>query len=203
MTTDIRRVARHEYNEVLAVTARAFWCDPLIDFFTRDLLHEYRILPGVFNAYLKDLRAPSAQLWVGEHDGRPRGVAGWLAPGGYPRSATQEVRRSARSIGVIARGRHRGQAIRLFLEVDRRHPREPHWYLSILATDPCVQGRGIGSALIAPILERCDREGTLAYTETQKQANVAWYARAGFTVAEEVRLPETPPVWCLRREPSR
>jgi len=47
-----------------------------------------------------------------------------------------------------------------------------------------------------------DRDGMVAYTETQKEANVSWYARAGFGVTHEVRLPGTPTVWCLRREPS-
>ena len=64
-----------------------------------------------------------------------------------------------------------------------------------------VQGRGIGSALLAPGLEACDRDGLPAYLETQKESNVSWYARAGFEVSDEVRLPGTPPIWCLRREP--
>jgi GNAT superfamily N-acetyltransferase len=186
----------------VAVTARAFWCDPLIDFFTRDLLHEYRVLPAVFAAYLRYLQGPSAEVWVAEHDGAPRGVAGWLAPGGHPRPAPAEARRALRVAALLARGRHRADAVGLFRAVERRHPHEPHWYLGLLATDPTVQGRGIGSALMAPVLDRCDAEGVVAYTETQKEANVAWYARAGFTVADEVRLAGTPPVWCLRREPA-
>jgi hypothetical protein len=56
--------------------------------------------------------------------------------------------------------------------------------------------------LIGPVLEQCDRDGTVAYTETQKEANVAWYARSGFTVTEEIRLGNAPTVWCLRREPA-
>ncbi|MCU1375261.1 MAG: GCN5-related N-acetyltransferase, partial [Actinomycetia bacterium] len=72
-----------------------------------------------------------------------------------------------------------------------------------LATDPTVQGRGIGSALLAPVLEECDRDGLPAYLETQKEANVSWYGRAGFVLRDEIRLPATPPVWCLWREPRQ
>lgn len=201
MSVPIRRLEDRESAEVLAVTARAFWDDPLFDFFARDLLHEYRLLPAFFGLYLRDLRSPGGEVWVAEHEGRPRGMAGWLAPGAYPRSGWHEARRSLRSAGVIARARNRTKAARLLLEVERRHPHEPHWYLVLLATDPSVQGRGIGSALLAPGLEACDRDGLPAYLETQKESNVSWYARAGFVVSDEVRLPGTPPIWCLRREP--
>jgi GNAT superfamily N-acetyltransferase len=196
-----RRMVRGDTPDVVAVAARAFWCDPLVDFFCRDMLHEYRLLPSVFRAYLKDLSTPRAEVWVGEHGGLPRAVAGWLAPGAHPRPIRQEAIRTLRSALVVARGRHRRKAVRLFLEVEKQHLREPHWYLELLATDPLVQGRGLGSALLAPVLDRCDREGLAAYTETQKEDNVSWYGRAGFRVAGEIRLPDTPTVWCLRREP--
>lgn len=59
---------------------------------------------------------------------------------------------------------------------EAHHPDEPHWYLATLGTDPSAQGRGIGSALLADVLERCDREATPAYLETETEANVAFYA---------------------------
>lgn len=118
----VRPMVEAERAEVLAVTARAFWFDPLIDYFTRDLLHEYRVLPTVFGAIFKDLAAPLASISVAEHAGRPRGVAGWLEPGAYPRPARQEAARTLRSAAVIARGRNRSKLVRLYLEVEKRHP---------------------------------------------------------------------------------
>jgi GNAT superfamily N-acetyltransferase len=197
----VRHIGDGERNEVVAVAARAFWHDPLFDFFTRDLLHEHELLARLFGAYLKDLTGPYAEVWVGEHEGRPRALAGWLAPGGYPRSTVQELVRTLRALRVISRARQRILALRLLQEVDKRHPHEPHWYLSLLATDPSIQGRGMGTALLRPVLARCDEDGMPAYLETQKRDNVTWYARAGFAVAEVVEVAGAPPVWCLRREP--
>lgn len=200
-TVSVRQIERTDHREVVAVAARAFWFDPLIDFFTRDLLHEYRVLPGVFDGYLRDVRRARGETWVADHDARPRGVAAWLSPGGYPRRPAVEARRLLQSLEIVARSTRRATALRLFLEVERRHPKEPHWYLVLLATDPLLHGRGLGTALLAPVLQRCDAEGIVAYTETQKPENVSWYARSGFGVVDEIRLPEAPRVWCLRREP--
>ena len=85
-------------------------------------------------------------------------------------------------------------------EVESLHPSEPHWYLALLATDPSVQGQGLGTALLRPVLDRCDAEGIAAYTETQKDDNVSWYRRSGFVAIDEVRLRDTPTIWRLWRE---
>ncbi|MEZ5323284.1 MAG: GNAT family N-acetyltransferase [Microthrixaceae bacterium] len=203
MTADVtvRPMVPEEQREVIAMAARAFWPDPLFGVFARDPLHEYRALPAVFSEILTDLEPGSSEVWIGEHDGRPRGVAAWAAPGAYPRSPRQEAARAIRSLRVMVSLTNRVMAARLLREVERRHLHEPHWYLALLATDPTVQGRGVGTALLAPVLERCDEQGIPAYLETQKRTNLSWYARSGFEVVEEVRIGDSPPVWCLRREP--
>jgi GNAT superfamily N-acetyltransferase len=88
------------------------------------------------------------------------------------------------------------------LGIERSHPRTPpHWYLSILGTEPQAQGRGLGSAALAPVLARCDEDGVGAYLESSKQQNVPFYARHGFRVTHELRLPRGPRVWAMWRDP--
>ncbi len=200
MAAIIRPLGADEFDEAAAVLSRAFWPDPLIGHFSRDRLHEHRRGPSFFAADLADLRQ-YAEITVGERGGRIAALAAWAPPGSVPRSAAQQARLGIRMLPVILRMRNRTKATKLLLEVDRRHPREPHWYLALLGTDPAATGRGLATALLAPVLARCDQDGDFAYVETQKEANVAWYARAGFTVCDEIRLEATPPVWCLRREP--
>jgi len=86
--------------------------------------------------------------------------------------------------------------------LERRHPHNPpHWYLAVLGTDPSAQGRGLGSAMLEPVLARCDEDGVGAYLESSKERNIDFYARHGFRVSEEIRLLRGPPMWKMWREP--
>ena len=76
-------------NEIVAVSSRAFWDDPLFDFLADgDLLTEYRVLPHVFRAAMTDFRRDESHRYVSDVAGRPRAFAGWLGPGTFPRSRT-------------------------------------------------------------------------------------------------------------------
>jgi ribosomal protein S18 acetylase RimI-like enzyme len=82
------------------------------------------------------------------------------------------------------------------------HPHEPHWYLAVLGTEPAAQGHGIGSELLRGTLAECDRMGTLAYLESSKEANIAFYERHGFRVDAEFHPPGGPKLWAMTRQPA-
>jgi GNAT superfamily N-acetyltransferase len=103
---------------------------------------------------------------------------------------------------VRALGRRLPVGIATLQALERVHPAEPHWYLEILGTEPAEQGKGIGGALMAPILERCDDEGLPAYLESSKERNVPYYERHGFRVTGELDLPKGGPrLWQMWRDP--
>ncbi len=83
--------------------------------------------------------------------------------------------------------------------LERQHPTEPHYYLAMLGTDPAHQGRGIGSALLAPVLERCDEEGLPAYLESSKESNIAFYARHRFDLTKPFQLKGGPTMYFMWR----
>ena len=61
----------------------------------------------------------------------------------------------------------------------------------------------IGSALLTPILQQCDRETTPAYLESSKESNIPFYRRHGFEVTGTVDLPGGGPrVWPMWRDPQ-
>jgi GNAT superfamily N-acetyltransferase len=87
--------------------------------------------------------------------------------------------------------------------LEKAHPpAPPSFYLAVLGTDPPHQGRGLGTALMQPGVELCDREGIPAYLESSKERNIDFYARFGFRVLQEVRLPRGPKMWPMWREPA-
>ncbi|MGW3495521.1 GNAT family N-acetyltransferase [Streptomyces sp. NPDC001020] len=86
--------------------------------------------------------------------------------------------------------------------VAKHTPQEPHWYLALIGADPAAQGQGHGAALLRSGLAKADEAGLPAYLESSKPSNLPFYEHFGFTVREELRLPENGPVlWAMWREP--
>ncbi len=127
------------------------------------------------------------------------GAALWFQPG-RPTPGLRSWLEGAAVI-LLSVGMHGRVVARGLSRLERRRPAEPHWYLSVLGTDPVHQGKGVGSTLLAPVLERCDRDGVLAYLESSKLGNIPFYERHGFVVTEEIAMPDGPKVWGMAREP--
>ena len=65
------------------------------------------------------------------------------------------------------------------------------WYLSILGVLPDHQNRGLGPALVQPVLERADAAGVATYLETFTPRNESFYLRLGYRVAARFHEPNT------------
>lgn len=129
-----------------------------------------------------------------------RGAAVWAAPGHWRATARETVAVAPAAVRLFRANLARG--LRTLTTLEKHHPREPHWYLTFLGTDPEHQGHGIGSALIEPVTLRCDQEGLPAYLESSKEANVPFYRRHGFEVTGELDCPGGgPKMWLMRRDP--
>lgn len=85
------------------------------------------------------------------------------------------------------------------------HPTDKaHEYLQLIGVSPGRQGQGLGTALIEPVLERCDRDGTAAYLEASSVRSRVLYERLGFVfTGRTVDLPGGPPMYPMWREPGR
>ncbi|MFD8571701.1 GNAT family N-acetyltransferase [Streptomyces sp. NPDC059639] len=88
--------------------------------------------------------------------------------------------------------------------LDEAHPQgRAHTYLWMIGVAPERQGEGLGTALMTPVLDRCDRAGRPAYLEASSARGRALYERLGFAVMDRpVQLPDGPTMWPMWREPQ-
>jgi len=133
-------------------------------------------------------------------DGTP-GAAYWDPPGHW-RTKTSDVLRLT-PLMVRGMGTRTVNALRGLSRVEAAHAKHPeHYYLAVLGTRPDQQGGGIGSALLRPVLDRCDTDGIGAYLESSKESNIPFYRRHGFEVVGEVQFPSGPTLWPMWRDPQ-
>lgn len=193
----VRHATRADAAEIAATLARAFFTDPLFCWmFPRDS----RRLAQSRRHFAQRTRVLLAQKSVYTTDG-VAGAALWARPNEWRDPTISALRQML--LMTPALGRRLPSALQAMSEVERRHPRPPHWYLAVLGIDPEQQRRGIGSALLAPVLEDCDRGGLPAYLETAREENVAFYVAHGFEVVDALTLPDGPRVWLMWREALR
>ena len=92
--------------------------------------------------------------------------------------------------------------VEVLREVNAEHPKEPHWYLQAVGTDPSKQGQGKGAAMLKPVLEICDEQGLGAYLESSNPRNLSFYYRLGFEITKDLVLDEgKAQLTCMWRSP--
>jgi GNAT superfamily N-acetyltransferase len=192
----VRLAERGDVARLAAVLARAFHDDPLFKWMFRRERTRLARTTRYFAGRVRLLLAQNAVYTT--EDGV--GAALWARPNQWRDPPFVALRQLAALAPTL--GRRMPAAMRGLREVEARHPEAPHWYLAVLGIDPPHQDKGVGSALLAPVLERCDEHRVPAYLETAKQENIAFYTRHGFVVSDELRLPDGPPVWLMWREPG-
>jgi GNAT superfamily N-acetyltransferase len=96
-------------------------------------------------------------------------------------------------------GHRIGHALAIITWMEQKHIREPHHYLPYIGVAPAAQGRGLGTALMAPVLDQADADGLPAYLEATSERNAKLYARLGFETLDELRVLGSPPLTLMRR----
>lgn len=177
------------------ILTRAFHDDPV----QRYLFPEERVYERRGRANFELVVRRSLEVGVGYVGAGIEGASLWIAPGADFVDGWRGLVFALRSLRVM-RGRLQ-RSLRFIALLARHHPHEPHWYLPILGTDPAHQRCGFGSALLAPMLARADREGLPVYLESSKPQNVPFYQRHGFEVVRSVRIEGGPEIWPMLRKP--
>lgn len=196
---DVRRATQDDHEAAAEALALAFADDPAWAHLLPDPETRAERLLAFFTAEIGNLAPELREVWVTE-DGS--GAAIWARPRRWRVPLTRTLRVARPMAGVF--GTRLPLAIWTQLRFERRHPAAPsHWYLHYIGVEPRRQGRGLGGALMAPVLEQCDREGHPAHLEASTERNRMLYERNGFALTETFDLPVGgPPLRGMWREPS-
>ncbi|MCB5169167.1 GNAT family N-acetyltransferase [Streptomyces bambusae] len=198
MALRIRQAGADDRDAVAALLDRAFQEDPVSSWVFPDPAHR-RAVHGKFLGVFVDVAL--AEGWVDlAEDGSAAAL--WLrVPAGDPEGGAEEDDVPALMRRTADPDNERCELVgRLTGAV---HPTgEEHAYLLMIAVAPGRQGRGLGTELIGPVLERCDREGLPAYLEASSARSRGLYERLGFAfTGTAVQLPDGPQMWPMWRKP--
>ena len=195
----IRKATADDVPALTEVLAEAFEAAPVLNFFVRQDAGRRPAARRYFEMVLRRLTLPHGEVYTTvDRDA----VACWTPPERWDPSLRGQLALLPDYLRICGAGRFPGVA-RAFAPLLARHPRRPHFYLPFLGVLPSRQGRGLGSALLRPVLERCDELGLPAYLENSNPRNRPLYERHCFEVTGEIRLGrEGPPLWPMWREPA-
>ncbi|MEV7616493.1 GNAT family N-acetyltransferase [Streptomyces sp. NPDC089799] len=196
MVLEIRRAGPADRDAVARLLDETFRDDPVSSWVFPDAEHR-RAVHGAFLGVFVDVALEEGRI---DYAADGSCAALWLRiPAGEP-EGEDEV--PARMREAADPGNERCELVgRLTGAVHPTH--EEHEYLLMIAVDPDRQGEGLGTELMRPVLERCDREGVAAYLEASSERSVRLYERLGWVfTGTAVQLPGGPPMWPMWRKPG-
>lgn len=195
--TAVRKVTTRDHDTVSSALAAAFRDDPVFSWIFPDPARRAVMTRHFFDLTVQAL-APHDDMWT-TADGVV-GAALWV-PYGRPPMSEEDGERFATTLAELA-GPDAGRLLEVMALLDDGHPAEPHEYLWFVGVVPAAQGAGVGSALMAPVLDRADRAGVPAYLEATSPLNRALYERHGFVATAPVAVAGGPPLWPMWRRPA-
>lgn len=193
---DVRPATLDDSDLLASIAAAGFYDDPMFGWALRDDARRHDQLTYIFGGLAREMLPDRGVV----HLAGGASAAFWRDPTFDHRTASQAQADAAGGPVPFS-----DPEIERLLAIDaallEHHPHEPHWYLNVVSTVPTDQGRGLGTAVLQPTLERCDADGVRAYLESTNPRNLTLYRRNGFVDAGEIRIEGGPSLTKMWREP--
>ena len=193
-TVAVRSAAERDRQKVIDVITLAFSTDPMARWAYPDAVTYLAAMPEMVKAF-GGHGFEHATVHIVD-DGAA--AAMWLPPG---------VDADSEQLAAITEQHSPPEQLsdmmQVFEQMGRYHPSEPCWYLPLIGVDPMHQGQGHGSALLRHALERCDRDGVIAYLESSNPRNVPLYERHGFASLGSIQAGSSPTIVPMLRRPRQ
>jgi len=188
----VRPVAAGDKPAISAMLARAFFEDPVMVFMFPDIEQRRGKLERLFTLLL----TVNGALGGSEVTAGGETAAMWRPPGKASISTWDILLHLRSFLGIY--GFVAGRVLSLLGAMDKHHPKEPHWYLMVIGTEPQQQGKGFGGIALRHRLAQVDAVHLPAYLEASKIENVPIYAGFGFEPQGDLPIPGGPiiyPMW--------
>lgn len=194
----VRRATADDGPRLVSMMARAFAADPSIDWTIRADELRARGVELFFDVVLRRMTLPFGDVWTTP---ALHGAALWTPPGKWKLGLFEQLAMAPQMVSAFG-WRRLGRVLDSMSLVQQHHPSEPHYYLQSIGVEPELQGRGLGKALLAPVLERCDAEQWPAFLETAQERNLPLYRSRGFVELSRAALAGGGPMmFFMWREP--
>jgi len=184
----------------IAVLARAlaaaFEEDPVFGWLLPDERRRKEGLLRFFTLELEAVVLPTGAAWMSAEGS---GACLELPPGGWRMPLRAQALHAPGFAAVF--GRALPRALITITKMERKHLREPHFYVPYVGVAPEGQGAGLGTKLLGRTLERADAHGLPTYLEASSERNAALYERLGFVHLGAFTVLGSPPLWPMRRPP--
>lgn len=170
--SDLRAARMADWKLVADITGEAFANDPVNQW----VFGKPAAIRSMFRVMAREMYLPDGTCFL-----HPAGGATmWMPPG--VTSAPSQLGRLKFALGQIRHGTpggiSRGQALSALMQA--WHPKDPHMYLFTIGTTAKARGKGVGKALLAPVLSACDSAGLPVYLKNSNPANSGFYGSFGF-----------------------
>ena len=187
--------------EAVQILVNAFTGDPLMEYLLPGHADRPEQLSQFFQANL-EYAVKAGEAYI---DSSSSGVAVWLFPGDAERSVVPRQDDPRFGLKDVL-GEHTYQRLSRFTQYINKQHRElipgSYCYLMFLGVDRAQQGKGTGSLLIRPVLDRADQKRLPCLLDTMTKKSVAFYARHDFEVRSETWVcGDGPRAWAMVRQP--
>jgi ribosomal protein S18 acetylase RimI-like enzyme len=190
----VRAATPADVDAASATLARAFHDDPLMCYLLRDEATRAARMPRLFRLLFKmGLPHGCCDVTAGYE-----AAAIWRPPGAWHIPLSQWITNGPDVVAIFGLG-GAVHVMSVMDVVEKRHPREPHYYLQAIGTDTARQGKGFGGVVIRRHLAIADQARAPCYLESSKESNIPIYKSFGFELTGEIQLPNGPAIWPMWR----
>jgi ribosomal protein S18 acetylase RimI-like enzyme len=186
--------SRADVAPLARALAAAFEDDPIFAWLLPNKRQRPDKLLRFFTLELESVVLPSGTAWMSPE---ASGACLELPPDKWRMPLQTQALHAPQFVAVF--GRSLPRALITITQMERKHLREPHFYVPYVGVAPEGQGAGLGTKLLGKTLARADTAGLPTYLEATSERNAALYERLGFEHLGAFTVLGSPPLWPMRR----